>query len=80
MRALRVEPGVDVAFTETPLSADTNRRDFSSFDEAIYGAEVDLEVFQDLFRREKYFVGWQMQGQDWTESNLTTEGQTTYVV
>src|SRR5262249_45189139 len=48
-RTLRVQPGFDIAFAKTPLTADTNGRDLARLDQAIDGPEVDVQVLQDLF-------------------------------
>ena len=53
---LAVEPGVDVALAKTPLPADPYRGNLAGLDEAVDGAKVDLEVFQDLLCRQKRFV------------------------
>ena len=55
-RPLAVEPGIDVALAETPLPADPHRGNLAGLDEAVHRPKVDLEVFQDLFCREKRFV------------------------
>ena len=60
---LAVEPRVDVALPEPPLPADANRGYFSSFNQAIDRAEVDLEVLKHLFGGEKYFVRWKIECQ-----------------
>jgi hypothetical protein len=55
-RTLAVEPRVDVALAEPPLAADAHGGDLAGFDQPVHGAEVDLEVLQDFFRRQKRFV------------------------
>ena len=55
-QALAVEPGVDVALAEAPLPADADRRNLAGLDQAVDRPQVDLEVLQDFFGREKRFV------------------------
>src|SRR5207244_7437134 len=55
-RSLAVEPRIDVALAEAPLAADPDRRNLSRLDEAINGPQVDLQILEHLFRREKRFV------------------------
>ena len=55
-RPLAVEPRVDVALAEPPLAADADGGNLAGFDQPVHGAEVDLEVLQDFFRRQKRFV------------------------
>src|SRR5262245_51491007 len=56
-RPLAFEPGIDVAFAEPPLASHAHRRDLSGLDQAIHRAQVDLEVLEYLFGRQKSFVG-----------------------
>jgi hypothetical protein len=53
---LRVEPRIDVAFSKAPLPADTHRGNLAGLDQAIHGAEVDLEVLEYLLGRKKNLV------------------------
>ena len=55
-RPLAVEPGVDVALAEPPLPADAHGGNLPGLDQAVDRTEVDLEVFEDLFRGEEDFV------------------------
>ena len=55
-RPLAVEPGVDVALAEAPLAADADRGNLAGLDQPVDGPQVDLEVLQDFFGREKRFV------------------------
>ena len=63
VRALAIKPGVDIALAEPPLTANANRGDFPSLDQAVNGTKVYLEILQDLFRRQEHFIGWQMESQ-----------------
>jgi len=63
MGSLTIEPGVDVPFAESPLASDSNGGNLSRFDETVNGPEIDLKVFEDLFGRQKHFVGRQIQSQ-----------------
>jgi hypothetical protein len=53
---LTIEPAVDVTFPESPLASDTDSRDLSSLDQAVDRSQIDLEVLEDLFGRQKDFV------------------------
>ncbi len=53
---LAVEPGVDVALAEPPLTADADRGNLAGLDQPVDGAQIDLEILQDFFRRQKRFV------------------------
>jgi hypothetical protein len=63
LRPLRIEPRVDIALAESPLTSNAYSGNLSGLNQAIHGAEVHLEILQDLFRCQKHFVGGQMQGQ-----------------
>ena len=56
MGPLSIQPGVDVAFSETPLAANAHCRDLASLDQPVDRAQVDLEVLEDLFGRQEDFV------------------------
>jgi hypothetical protein len=45
------------------LPADPDRGNLPGFDEAIDRAEVDLEIFEDLFGRQEDFVGREIESQ-----------------
>ena len=55
-RPLALEPRVDVALPEAPLPADADRRDLARLDQPVDGPQVDLEVLEHLFGRQKAFV------------------------
>ena len=53
---LAVEPGVDVALAEPPLAADAHRGNLPGLDQPVDRPQVDLEVLEDFFGRQKRFV------------------------
>ena len=55
-RTLAVEPRVDVALAEPPLPADADGGNLAGLDQPVHRAQVDLEVLEDFFGREKRFV------------------------
>ena len=55
-RALRIEPGIDVAFAKSPLAADADRRNLPRLDQTIDRAQVDLEIFEDFLGRQEDLV------------------------
>ena len=55
-RPLAVEPGVDVALAEPPLAADAHGGNLAGLDQPVHGAQIDLEVLEYLFGRQKRFV------------------------
>lgn len=60
MRPLRIQPGVDVALPEAPLTSDADRWDLARLDESIDGPKIDLEVLQNLFGGQENLVGWKI--------------------
>src|SRR5687768_9774796 len=50
-RPLRIEPCIDIAFTESPLPSDAHRRNLPRLDQPVDRAEIDLEVLEYLFGR-----------------------------
>ena len=54
-RPLALEPGVDVALAEPPLASHPDGRNLPGLDQPVDRAEVDLEVFEYLFGRQKPF-------------------------
>ena len=63
MRPLTFEPGVDVALAESPLTPNADSRNLSCLNEAVHGAEIHLEVLQDLLRSQEDVVSWQVECQ-----------------
>ena len=60
--ALGVEPRVDVALPEAPLSPDPDGRNLPGLDQTIDRAQIDLEVFQDLLGRQEDLVAGEVGG------------------
>ena len=54
-RPLALEPRVDVALAEPPLPADAHRGNLARLDQAVDRPQVDLEVLEYLFGRQKAF-------------------------
>ena len=52
-RPLAVEPGVDVALAEAPLAPHAHSWNLAGFDEPVDRAQIDLEVLEHLFGRQK---------------------------
>jgi hypothetical protein len=63
LRALAIEPRIDVAPPESPLTPHANRRDFARLNEPVHCTEIDLEIREHLFGSEEHFVGREIQGQ-----------------
>src|SRR4029079_14518978 len=53
---LAVEPRVEIGFAEAPLPPDADGGNPARLDQAVDGAQVDLQVLEDLFGREKRLV------------------------
>ena len=57
MRALVLQPGVDVGLSEAPLATHPDRRNLAGLDQPVDGSQVDPQVREHLVRRQKGFVG-----------------------
>ena len=50
---LAVEPCIDVALAEAPLAPDANSRNLAGFDQTVHRPQIDLEILEHLFGRQK---------------------------
>ena len=60
--SLPLEPLVDVALAEAPLSAHPHGGNSAGLDQSIHRSQVDVEVFENLLGRQEDFVGGEIEG------------------
>jgi hypothetical protein len=61
---LAVQPRVDIPFAEPPLATHSNSRNLAGLDQAVDGAQVDLEVLENLFSRQENVIVSEVSGQN----------------
>jgi hypothetical protein len=61
-RALIIEPCIEVRSAEAPLATHPNRGNFPGLDQPVDRTEVDVQILEDLFGRQKHVVCRAIQG------------------